>query len=154
MRVLVTGARDWTDYDKIVFGLSVAIEDLTNANPADKNIVIIHGGARGADSMAENYVKQTRDYFAGHGFTIRSEVYKADWNKYGKGAGPIRNQQMVDTGADVCVAFRFEESRGTADCIRRAKAAGIPVTEYRATKPPDSATNWPSPVRMDKMVPL
>jgi hypothetical protein len=132
MRVLVTGARDWQDYDRVVFGLSVAIEDLTNANPADKTITVVHGGARGADSMAGRYVEQTRDFFAGHGITIRAEVHKADWTKYGKGAGPIRNQEMIDAGADICVAFRFEESRGTADCVNRARKAGIKVTEYRA----------------------
>jgi hypothetical protein len=51
-------------------------------------------------------------------------IFDADWTKHGKAAGPIRNQEMIDE-ADALAAF--PGGRGTADCVRRAKAKGIPI---------------------------
>lgn len=59
---------------------------------------------------------------------IRYEVFRADWDKHGKAAGPIRNQEMLDNGkADALVAFWDGKSPGTKDMIRRAKRKGIKV---------------------------
>jgi len=81
--------------------------------------VIIHGGCpTGADAHAAQWAFD---------FDVREEVYPANWEMYGKAAGLFRNQQMVDAGADVCLAFPLGESRGTRDCVRRAVEAGIPV---------------------------
>jgi len=130
MRILVTGSRHWSDYNKVIRGLTVAIDELSTKFKDDKTITIVHGGARGADSLAADFVVNTRSYFAGHGYTIKEEVHPANWNKYGKGAGPIRNQEMVDAGADICVAFLAPNSRGTKDCAARARAAKIKVLEF------------------------
>ncbi|SRR6266849_768377 len=110
MRVLVCGGRDFSDFD-------AANEALTyHAFEAD---FIIHGGARGADSLAQDWADN-----AG----LACLVYPADWKMHGRAAGPLRNQRMIDEGKpDLVIAF--PGSRGTADMIRRAKAAGIPVKE-------------------------
>jgi len=63
-----------------------------------------------------------------YGFDV--EVYAAEWYRFGKAAGPIRNQQMLDEGKpDLVVAFHnnLSRSRGTRDMINRAKKALIPV---------------------------
>lgn len=59
-------------------------------------------------------------------WNVEQEVHDADWNEYGRAAGPIRNQEMVDAGADVCLAFPTG-GPGTRDCMRRARDAGIRV---------------------------
>jgi hypothetical protein len=74
--------------------------------------------ASGADSLAH---EAARDQGR------RCEVFHADWERHGKAAGPIRNQAMIDAGADLVIAF--PGGRGTADLIRRARKAGIPVRE-------------------------
>ncbi len=56
------------------------------------------------------------------------EEFPADWKKYGKKAGPIRNQQMLDEGQPE-VVIAFPGGRGTADMVRRAKKKGIEVIE-------------------------
>ena len=61
---------------------------------------------------------------------IEPEVWIADWKTFGKAAGPKRNQAMVDSGADLCIAFPSKGSTGTIDCVERAKAAGIPVVGH------------------------
>ncbi|HEV7285225.1 MAG TPA: DUF2493 domain-containing protein [Kaistia sp.] len=108
MRVLVCGGRDFADRPR----LNVALDGL-------KPSFLIHGGAPGADALA--------DYWADiRGIPHRT--FPADWNTHGKAAGPIRNQRMIDEGKpDLVIAF--PGGRGTADMIRRAKAAGIPVRE-------------------------
>lgn len=57
------------------------------------------------------------------------ETFEAEWDRYGKEAGPRRNQKMADSGADVCLGFPLDLSTwsGTLDCMTRASEAGIPV---------------------------
>lgn len=130
MRILVTGSRNLTDYNKVVMAISAALETLYASRPDDKKIVVVHGGAKGADTLAGDFVSQARAYLKNLGYTIKEEIHKADWDNVGKYAGPIRNQRMVDCGADICVAFPEKDSKGTKDCIRRAQRAGIPVEIY------------------------
>ncbi len=106
MRILVTGSRFWTQKDVIRQALAAA--------PAGSTVV--HGAARGADRLADAVAKEL-------GFT--PEPYPADWTGLKKRAGSVRNQKMVDLGADVCLAFPGPESKGTWDCVKKARAAGI-----------------------------
>lgn len=73
-------------------------------------IEIVSGGARGADKLGEKYAREKN-------YPIKS--FPAEWQKYGKSAGPIRNAKMVDY-ANVCVAFWDRESKGTHDMIMRS----------------------------------
>lgn len=77
---------------------------------------IISGGARGVDQTAE---AAAREY--GHGVT----VFAAEWDRYGKAAGFIRNQEIVES-ADFVVAFWDGESRGTQHSIALARKTGTP----------------------------
>jgi len=129
-RILVTGSRSWSDYDTVCRALAVAIETVKERRPQDKRIVIVHGNAKGADTMAATFVYQFQDYLKQKGYTIVEEAHPADW-KIGKAAGPIRNTKMVELGADICVAFN-EGGSGTTNCISQAKKAGIEVLEYKS----------------------
>ena len=88
-----------------------------------------HGGARGADSLAGLWATE-------HGYP--EQVYPADWARLGAGAGPIRNQAMVDAhdpsvpSSRVVAVVAFPGGEGTADLVRRARAAGLPVWEVTA----------------------
>jgi hypothetical protein len=126
MRVLVCGGRDFNDRDKL-FGYldqfcldhNLKTEEDEYGNWRFSNIHIIHGGARGADSLADqwaivNWVPWTE--------------FKADWDKHGKAAGPTRNKQMLDEGKpDVVIAF--PGGKGTAHMVSIARAAGVKVIE-------------------------
>ena len=81
--------------------------------------VIIHGAAKGADSLASEWAALNE---------VKEEVFPADWKTHGRAAGPIRNQQMLDEGKpDLVIAF--PGGRGTADMVKRARKAGIEVME-------------------------
>jgi 3-keto-L-gulonate-6-phosphate decarboxylase len=81
-------------------------------------VTVVHGGAKGADTIAAELAT---------GFGMKVEAHLADWQAYHRAAGPLRNQKMVDLGADICLAFLMPDSKGTADCISKAEKAGIPI---------------------------
>jgi hypothetical protein len=108
MRIGVTGGRDFDSWGLVVHALRQMPE----------GAVLVHGAARGADSLcAEWWEMQERD----------DEPHPADWKAHGKAAGPIRNQEMVDSGLDLLLVF--PGGRGTADMRSRAVAAGVPVLD-------------------------
>lgn len=110
MRVLICGGRN---FDDLPF-----LDRTLDAIHAKRRISsVIHGGARGADSMAH--------FWAGAS-GIAIDVYHANWDRDGKAAGPIRNQRMLNEGKpDLVVAF--PGGPGTADMVRRAEKAGVEV---------------------------
>src|SRR5262245_59385557 len=97
MRVLVTGGRSFSDQE-----LLVAVLDRLDA--ARGFTVLIHGDASGADHLAGEWAKSR---------SIEVLARPADWKKYGRAAGPIRNSQMLDEKPDLVVAF--PGGKGTAD---------------------------------------
>ncbi len=116
-RLLVTGARVWDD----TWTLSKYLNDVYRHNP---DLVIVHGDCPlGADKMAKEWAEFNE---------IPQEAYPADWDKYGRAAGHIRNKQMVDTKPDYAVAFIKGESRGTNNCLDHIKKAGINHAIFRA----------------------
>lgn len=115
----MTGSRDWTDWKTLTAALFQA------ADCYDPITVVSGACPTGADAMAEWVAEHLLPFLENGG--VRVERHPADWDRHGKAAGPVRNQEMVDLGADLCLAFPLGASRGTRDCMRRAEAAGIPV---------------------------
>ncbi len=114
MRILVTGGRGFDDWRRLHLALSAHTYNV-------EDVTIIQGGATGADFLAKVWAKWI-------GLSV--EEFPADWKQYGKAAGSIRNQQMLDEGKpDVVIAF--PGGVGTADMVRRAKKAGLEVVEVR-----------------------
>lgn len=115
LTLIVCGGRDYNN--------SRAVYDALDYIRAHRGCITLirTGGARGADRLAEDWAEQNN---------VPVDVHEADWETHGKAAGPIRNQAMADLGADGLVAF--PGGRGTADMVRRAIAAGIPVWEPEA----------------------
>lgn len=116
LRVLMCGSRTLRFSD--FFPVVAVIERYTRIGP----IVVIHGAAPGADSLAGRCAEAL-------GLTV--EAYPADWAKHGKRAGYLRNKQMLDEGKpDVVWAFvdkPLVESKGTAMMVDLARGAGVPV---------------------------
>lgn len=126
MRVLVTGDRDWDD-PYIIGRLLDGYRELAWAMGED--LVVIEGGARGADEFAKGYRRQDAQ--------VEHITEDAEWTKHGKGAGPIRNRKMIDEhNPDVVLAFHDDlvgTSKGTKDCVAYAKEMDIPV--YLISRP-------------------
>lgn len=115
-RILICGSRDWNDW----FFMRDAFIRWCEAKGLPQ--LIIEGCARGADTIAGHMLAPE--------YAIDVAHFPADWDRHGRAAGPIRNQQMLDEGRpDAVIAFTrdLRISRGTRDMVTRARRAGLPV---------------------------
>lgn len=118
MRVIVTGSRDWRDMEIIDLALA----------QLPKGTTIVQGCATGADAIARSFALS---------LGLKVEDHWPDYVNFEfAAANKRRNQEMVDAGADYCYAFPTRGSRGTWDCVTRAKNAKIPITVFH----PDGTT--------------
>lgn len=109
-KVIVTGGRGYDDQSRVF-----AVLDSVRAT------FVIQGGATGADALARKYAAERR---------LHGKTYHADWATNGRAAGPIRNAEMLKDHPDAIV-LAFPGGRGTADCVRQAKAKGMQVIEVQ-----------------------
>jgi hypothetical protein len=130
MRVIVTGDRNWNAPE---LAEQVLNRLLARSGP---NLVIVHGAATGIDrsfalACGELEIEQEAHPARWEELDHPEAVirYRANGTSYNANAGPIRNQEMVDAGTEMCIAFHqaISASKGTKDCVRRAIAASIPT---------------------------
>lgn len=120
MRVLITGSRDWPQPEEVW----AELDKVTSAMNGPLTVVV--GDCKtGADVYARAWV----DYM--NTSLIVAEVHEAHWRQYGSAAGPIRNLEMVRSGADRCLAFIKDNSRGATGCAAAATKAAIPTEIFR-----------------------
>ena len=112
MKILVTGGRDFTD-ESYLFSV---LDQIHAKYPIE---LVIHGAAKGADSLAEKWAKSREVPYLG---------VPARWTAEGKPAGPKRNSRLLSYQPDVCVAFKG--GYGTGDMKKKAARALVPVWEY------------------------
>lgn len=114
MRVLVCGGRDYADFQRLSDVLYGLLRDRVITT-------IISGHARGADQLAEAWAREA---------SVDCVVFPANWDKFGRSAGAIRNRQMLTEGKpDLVVAF--PGGAGTANMVKQATKAGVGVMEIK-----------------------
>lgn len=127
-RILVTGSRNWYDYEPVETVLRFAYQHF-----GSPDTVLVHGAAHGADSIA-------RHVWERQGLPTEAHpVTDEDWRAHGKRAGMLRNRLMVSLGADLCLGFVRDNSRGTTGCLKMALNAGIPTYAFHHEAFPDTA---------------
>ena len=139
-RVLVTGSRDWSDRAAVERTLGAVKARILGFRP----VTLVHGAGHGADGIADAWARR-------HHWLV--ETHTADW-RMGRRAGPVRNLAMIRAGADLCLAFIKDNSRGASGCAAAAHDAGIPtwrsdvgwievaVSADEATRPVDTSVNY------------
>ena len=126
MRILITGSRTWTDEETIADALFGWAKYGTTPGHLNfcRGITVVSGACpKGADAIAERIAESA-------GMNI--ERHPADWNKHGKRAGFVRNAEMVALGADVCLAFIKDGSKGATMTADLAERAGIRTVRFLA----------------------
>lgn len=112
-RIAVGGCRSYHDYDTFLKYIDLCLSKIAKNN----KIIILSGHCSGVDSMAEQYAAEK-------GYEL--EIFPAQWNKYGKFAGPKRNNEMVKK-SDYVIAFWDNKSKGTKNLIENAKQLNKPL---------------------------
>ena len=116
MRVAIVGSRECGDHaqrKREIMSCLLGIQEV-----CETTITVVSGGALGIDSLA---------HLAARDLELYEICYRADWERFGKRAGFLRNQQIVDN-CDIVHAWWNGKSRGTKHTIDLAKKAGKPVT--------------------------
>jgi hypothetical protein len=111
MELIVCGGRGYCD-------LETVYKTLDHINTETPITLLITGGCSGADQLAELWANE-------RGVTLK--VVPAQWDIYGRGAGPLRNKEMAEMNPDMVVAFKG--GRGTQNMCKIARDRGIPVKE-------------------------
>lgn len=114
MRVIVCGGRNFQDREFCFEKLDEIIGQLDN-------VEIVSGHAKGADTFGEEYALKN---------SLKVSVFKPDWKKYGRGAGPVRNKEMYKYALEdepMVIAFWDGESKGTKSMIDIATKDGAKV---------------------------
>ena len=112
-RIVVAGCRDFNDY----YIAKSYIDHCISRIRKQYTLIFVSGGCTGADALGERYALD-------NGF--KTEIYPADWAKYGKSAGPKRNRQMAEL-CDYVICFWDGKSNGTRSMIEYAQKAGKPI---------------------------
>ncbi len=113
MRVVIAGCRNYNNYKEAKEYIDCCISNIIEEN----EIIIVSGGADGADALGERYAAENG---------LKLERYPADWKKYGRSAGPRRNRQMAEI-SDYVICFWDGQSRGTKSMIEYAKKFEKPI---------------------------
>lgn len=108
-RVMVCGGRHYADRECV----HVALHKYTLVTDE-----LVCGGCSGADELCAAYALS-------HG--MRVEVHRADWDRYGRAAGPIRNGKMARSDIDLCIAFPGRKA--TRNAVQECDEAGVPVVK-------------------------
>ena len=112
-RVVIAGCRDYNNYKEAKDFIDYCFSNIRKEN----TIIIVSGGAKGADALGERYAAENG---------LKLERHPADWEKYGKSAGPKRNKKMAEIG-DYVICFWDGKSRGTKSMIEYAKKLEKPI---------------------------
>lgn len=113
-KILIAGSREYDNYEEAEAVLDALVKD----HVGECDIVILSGSCRGADMIGERYAEQ-------HRFEIKR--YPADWKRYGRAAGSIRNEEMV-RAADMVICFWDGESRGSRSLIKSVERLGKEIS--------------------------
>ena len=108
MRLIIAGSRTFTDYQLLCQTLAPERHRITQ---------VITGGARGADQLGYRWAWKHQ---------VKHQLFRAEWERFGRSAGMRRNHQMAQAG-DMLVAFHVNNSPGTAHMIACMRALGKPV---------------------------
>ena len=116
-KIIIAGGRDFMDYNLLKEKVNKILQEKRETH----KIVIISGCARGADTLGVRYASE-------NAFDV--DKYPADWDKYGKKAGYMRNVEMAEN-ADALIAFWDGKSKGTKHMIDIATERNLPIRVIR-----------------------
>jgi len=130
MRLVLTGSRTFDDAKTIREALDAVARGLIEAG--DPELVVRHGACpSGADAIGDMWVRSWTD----PALHVTADRHPALWQRFGKRAGMVRNEQMIALGCSLVLAFIRDDSPGATHCAELAAEQGIPLRVWRYGQP-------------------
>lgn len=117
MKVIIAGHRDYEDYDELLKAVESCPFEITE---------VVSGHARGVDQMGERWSREV--------LKAEPKVFPADWNRFGNGAGPIRNAEMARYGEALIALWNGRQRGGTWNMIKQARLRRLPEYVHRVDR--------------------
>jgi hypothetical protein len=114
-KLIIAGSREFDNYPLLKEKVDFLLKNVT------EDIEIVSGTARGADTLGEKYARENN---------FQVKLFPADWNKHGKSAGFIRNEEMAKY-ANACVVFWMNNSKGTKHMIDLSQKYNLKLRIYK-----------------------
>ena len=114
-KLIIAGSREFDNYPLLKEKVDFLLKNVT------EDIEIVSGTARGADTLGEKYARENN---------FQVKLFPADWNKHGKSAGFIRNEEMAKY-AYACVVFWMNNSKGTKHMIDLSQKYNLKLRIYK-----------------------
>lgn len=111
-RIAVTGGRNFINF--------ITIRKAFKEINLNENDILVHGGCSGCDQLCAEIASKE--------FNVKTEEHSANWERYGKAAGPIRNKEMLESNIDILLVF--QGGKGTINCKKEAEKLGIKIMEF------------------------
>lgn len=121
VRVLVTGSRDWPEERAWRIGRALTV---VSQHLGQRRMIVVHGACTDREGRLMGADRWADEWAVRGGYEVSR--HPANWKMYGRAAGPIRNQQMVDTAPELVLAFIRNNSSGASGCLGMARKAKLP----------------------------
>ena len=118
MKLIIAGSRNFDQFD-IAWLTNILFQ--MELHPKNGLTEIVNGDCRGIDALGANWAKSY-----GNGLTIKT--FPPNWDKYGRGAGPVRNKEMANYGDELLIIWDGK-SKGSASMVKSMRELGKPVHE-------------------------
>lgn len=125
MRVLVSGSRNWVDYNEIMRKMTVTLDEWVSTNPEDKKITFVHSGSSPAENMITEYIGKVERLLRQKGYSIKEQLVRSRIDESYSKSGSLFDLANLDI--DKTVVFIRDSCKRTQSLANISSAMGIPT---------------------------
>lgn len=125
MRVLVSGSRNWVDYNEIMRKMTVILDEWVSTNPEDRKITFIHSGSTPAENMITEYIGKVEKLLRQKGYAIKEQLVRSKIDDTYSRAGTLFDLANLDV--DKTIVFIRDSCKRTQSLANISNAMGIPT---------------------------
>lgn len=125
MRILVSGSRNWVDYNEIMRKMTVTLDEWVSSNPDDKRIIFVHSASTPAENMVTEYIGKVEKLLKQKGYHINEQLVRSKSDESYSKAGTLFD--LTNLNIDKTIVFIRDSCKKTQTIANISSAMGIPT---------------------------